>query len=61
MAKILVLELLDDNPTRSEQRYAMLRIFGGTFLAFMALLSVAAFVRPDLMDMMVGMVRTIMP
>ncbi len=52
---------LDDKGARGEQRAAMLRVFGGTFLAFIALLLVGAYVRPDLMHVAIGMARTIMP
>ena len=46
---------------RSEQRSAMLRVFGGTALAFVALAIVALLVRPDLMSMAVHMVGSMMP
>ncbi len=45
----------------TEQRAAMLRVFGGTALAFVALLIVALLVRPDLMKAAVGMVMSAMP
>ena len=40
----------EDNAARHEQRSAMLRVFGGTLFAFLALLVVALLVRPDLMQ-----------
>ncbi len=46
---------------RAEQRAAMLRVFGGTALAFMALLLVALLVRPDLMKAAMSMVVSAMP
>jgi len=46
---------------RAEQRGAMLRVFGGTALAFMALLLVAPLVRPDLMKAAMSMVMSAMP
>jgi len=39
----------------------MLRVFGGTALAFMALLLVALLVRPDLMKAAMSMVVSAMP
>ena len=45
------------SPTRAAQR--MLRVFGVTFLTFIALLLVAAYVRPDLMQTAIGMVKVI--
>jgi len=52
---------LDDKAAQSAQRAAMLRVFGGVFLTFFALLAVAAYVRPDLMQMAMGMVKSMMP
>jgi hypothetical protein len=52
---------LDDKAAQSAQRAAMLRVFGGVLLAFFALLAVAAYVRPDLMHMAMGMVKSMMP
>lgn len=51
----------EDLTVRSEQRSAMLRVFGGTALAFITLFIVALLVRPDLMQATVGMVMSIMP
>jgi ATP/ADP translocase len=51
----------DDKGAQSAKRAAMLRVFGGVFLAFFALLAVAAYVRPDLMQMAMGMVKSMMP
>ncbi len=45
---------------RAEQRAAMFRVFGGTALAFMALLIVALVVHPDVMKAM-SMVVSAMP
>ena len=52
---------LDQKTGRAEQRSAMLRVFGGTALAFVALAIVALLVRPDLMTMAVHMVGSMMP
>ena len=52
---------LDDRAARRERRSAMLRVFGVTFLTFIALLLVAAYVRPDLMQTAIGMVKVMMP
>lgn len=52
---------LDDKAAQSAQRGAMLRVFGGVLLAFFALLAVAAYVRPDLMHMAMGIVESVMP
>lgn len=46
---------------RSEQRAAMVRVFGGTALTFVALFIVALLVRPDLMQATVGMFMSMMP
>ena len=50
----------EDKMIRGQQRAAMLRIFGGTALAFVALLIVALVVRPDLMQMAAGMIMSMM-
>jgi hypothetical protein len=52
---------LDDRAARRERHSAMLRVFGVTFLTFIALLLVAAYVRPDLMQTAIGMVKVMMP
>jgi hypothetical protein len=52
---------LDDKAAQSVRRAAMLRVFGGVLLAFLALLAVAAYVRPDLMQMAMDMVESMMP
>ena len=52
---------LEDKAAQSARRAAMLRVFGGVLLAFFALLAVAAYVRPDLMQMAMGMVKSMMP
>ena len=51
----------DARTVASEQRGAMLRVFGGTALAFIALFIVAISVRPDLMPMAVSMMMSLMP
>lgn len=51
----------DDKAAQNAQRTAMLSVFGGVFLAFFALLAVAAYVRPDLMQMAMDMVKSMMP
>ncbi len=52
---------LEAKSQRADQRSAMLRVFGGTALAFVALAIVALLVRPDLMTMAVRMVGSMMP
>ena len=52
---------LEAKSQRAAQRSAMLRVFGGTALAFVALAIVALLVRPDLMTMAVHMVGSMMP
>ena len=52
--------LSEDKVARQEQRYAMLRVFGGTLFAFLALLVVALLVRPDLMQTATTAVMTMM-
>lgn len=52
---------LEEPTAHSEQRSAMLRVFGGTALAFVALLVVSLLVRPDLMQTAAGMVMSMMP
>jgi hypothetical protein len=52
---------LDDKAARSERRSAMLRVFGVTFFTFIALLLVAAYVRPDLMPTAIGIIKVMMP
>ena len=52
---------LEDKAAQSARRAAMLRVFGGVLLAFFALLAVAAYVRPDLMQMAMDMVKSMMP
>ena len=52
---------LEDLTDRAEQRFAMVRVFGGTALAFVALVVVAFLVRPDLMQATVGMIKSMMP
>ena len=51
----------DEISARADRRSAMLRVFGGTALAFVALAIVALLVRPDLMMMAVHMVGSTMP
>ena len=51
----------DEKAARDDRRSAMLRVFGGTALAFVALAIVALLVRPDLMTMAVRMVGSMMP
>ena len=51
----------DHAATSHEQRVAMLRVFGGTAFAFIALLIVSLLVRPDLMRSALGMVTAMMP
>ncbi|MFZ2107026.1 MAG: hypothetical protein WAV18_16905 [Roseiarcus sp.] len=52
---------LDDKAAQNAQRAAMLSVFGGVFLGFFALLAVAVYVRPDLMQMAMDMVKSMMP
>ena len=59
--RLIMTTSLDDKAAQNAQRTAMLRVFGGVFLAFFALLAVAAYVRPDLMQMAMGMVKSMMP
>jgi ATP/ADP translocase len=59
--RLIMMTSLDDKAAQSAQRAAMLRVFGGVFLAFFALLAVATYVRPDLMQMAMGMVKSMMP
>jgi hypothetical protein len=59
--RLIMTTSLDDKAAQSAQRVAMLRVFGGVLLAFFALLAVAAYVRPDLMQMAMGMVKSMMP
>ena len=55
-----MLVLSEDKVARQEQRSAMLRVFGGTLFAFLALLVVALLVRPDLMQTATTAVMTMM-
>jgi hypothetical protein len=52
---------LDNKAAQSAQRAAMLRMFGGVLFAFLALLAVAAYVRPDLMKMAMDAAKSMMP
>ena len=52
---------VEDPSSRSEQRAAVVRVFGGTALAFVILLILAAVVRPDLMQMAGRMAMALMP
>ncbi len=52
---------LEAKSQRADQRSAMLRVFGGTALAFLALAIVALLVRPDLMTVAMHMVGSMMP
>src|SRR5271155_1977717 len=49
---------LDDKAAQNAQRAAMLRVFGGVLLAFFALLAVAIYVRPDLMQLAMDVVKS---
>ena len=49
---------LDDRAAQNAQRAAMLRVFGGVLLAFFALLAVAIYVRPDLMQLAMDVVKS---
>ena len=59
--RLIMTTSLDDKAAQSAQRGAMLRVFGGVLFAFFALLAVAAYVRPDLMHMAMGIVESVMP
>jgi hypothetical protein len=52
---------LDDKSAQSAERAAMLRVFGGVLFALFALRAVAAYVRPDLMQMAMDKVKSMMP
>jgi hypothetical protein len=52
---------LDDKAAQSAQRAAMLRMFGGVLFAFLALLAVAAYVRPDWMRIAMDAAKSMMP